>query len=496
MSGSSLKRRALSGLLWSLVQSWGGRAVTFVLFLVLARLLTPAELGLMAAVSVVIFLVALVAEQGFGDAIVQRQSLEPRDANAPFFVALATCACLVVAVVATADLIERWMKAPGLAPYLRVTALFAPVSTAYLFQEAWYRRALDFRPLALRMLVATLLSGAVGVALAMRGFGVWSLVVQSAVMTIVSAMWVWARPRWVPGRDANWTAFGEMARFSANVLGTRLLDFASTRVVEILIAAKFGVVALGLYAVGARVYQTLIQLLFGAVQSVSLGTFSRIAHDRSKMRDGYLATVCLASAGSLPLFVGIAAVAPELTLFLFGQRWADSANVMRPLMLLGALQCVQFMNGPISNALGRPDYLLKLNLLKATSVVTVLLLLPGMSVAEMTVHLALAPLVATPASYWIVIRLLDLRLKQLASRTLPFALAAAAGYGVVHFLRPLVTTHVTTIPIASALLLGSAFALTYAIAALSGLETLRADLACIGLGRAGLGGQGRSSSPD
>lgn len=464
MSGS-LKRQALGALVWSLVQSWGGRASTFLLFLVLARLLSPADLGLMTVVALVVNIVALVAEQGFGDAIVQRKALKPDDANLPFVVALCTLAVLSVIVWFSADRISGWLNAPGLPPYLRVTIVFTPVTTVYAFQEAFYRRDLDYRPLALRMLAGSLVAGAAGIVLAVSGAGIWSLVAQTVILSVVSAIWVWRRPHWKPRARFDRASFAQMYRYSISVLGTRLLDFVGTRTIEFLIATQMGMVALGLYTVGSRIYQTFIQLLFGATQSVLLGAFSKVSHDIAKLRHGLLTSLTAAAALCSPAFVGVAALAPEIAVVLFGSQWKSSADVMRPLMLLGAVQCVQFLNGSVFAAIGRTDYVLKLNLVKTAFVVATLVLVRTTDPGRLTIVMAAAQMVTMPVVFHLGVRAVDTTVSELLRRIGPFAVACSLAFGATAVIR---TVHLAegSPAWASLVILGIVFVSVYSAAAL------------------------------
>jgi O-antigen/teichoic acid export membrane protein len=463
---ADLKRRALTGLLWSLVQSWGGRAATFVVFLVLARILSPGELGLMTVVTLIFSATTLIAEQGFGDAIVQRRNLHADDANLPLAFALGCIAVLIALVFLGADSLERWLNAPGLTPYLKATIVFAPLSTLYSFQEAFFRRDLEFKPLAIRMIVASVISGACGIALALAGAGIWSLVAQAIAMNAISVVWVWWKPKWRPSRRVDVTSFRELFRYSSHILGTRVLDLVAVRTIEVLIAAQLGVIALGFYTVGSRVYQTFVQLMFGAVQSVLLGTFAKVSDDTEKLRNGLFAAMTGAALVASPTFVLLAAVADEIVVVLFGTVWEASAAVMRPMMLLGALQCVQFVNGSVFAARGRPDFVLKLNVVKTGCIVLVLLFARAPDAGSMAVAMVLANLVTSPVVFWLGMRAVGATPADLARRLGPAVLCSACAYAATVAIR---TSGMLPDgrPMIAMVVLGSAFVVTYAATVLA-----------------------------
>jgi O-antigen/teichoic acid export membrane protein len=462
---SDIKRRALSGLFWAMFQNWSAKGLSFLLFLILARLLTPAQLGVAAAISVVIALVGLIAEQGFSDAIVQRRNLKDADINLPFYSSLFISCLMAATVVLLAGQVERWMNVPGLSPLLMVASATLPLTALSMFQEAMYRRRLLFRQLAIRMLVTASIAGAVAVACAYAGMGSWSLVIQALVMSGLNATWLWYRPMWKPGRAIDTGSYKEIVGFSGHVLASRVLDVITMRSIEALIVGLHGAAALGLYAVGARVFQTLMQLLTAAVTNVSLGTLSHFAHDIERLRRAFMKTLMASAALGVPLFIGGAALSHELAVFLFGSKWAAAGDVMNILMTLGALQCVQSMNGPTFSALGRPRYHAWIALLKMVTVVAAIALVPTGNVVELTVVFAIAQVVTTPLSYGLLVRCLDLRMRDIVYEVAPFYIAAGLGYAAVQMLRPqLAQTGMHLVP--TLLVLAVCFSAVYALCVL------------------------------
>jgi O-antigen/teichoic acid export membrane protein len=427
VSGRDIRRLALSGLFWAMVQNWSGKGLSLVLFLILARLLTPAQLGVAAAINVVIVFVSLIAEQGFSDAIVQRRNLQDADINLPFFSALSISSVLALLVVLFASRIEQWMNVAGLAPLLATAAATLPLAAMTMFQEALYRRQLLFRQVAIRMLLTSTIAGIVAVACAYAGMGSWSLVVQALVMNALNVIWLWYRPLWWPSRQVNTDSYKQIVRFSGSILAARVSDAVGTRSIELLIAALHGPVALGLYAVGAKVFQTLMQLLSSGVATVSLGALSHVAEEEGRLARAYMKTLMASAAIAMPIFLLVAATSREWTLLLFGSKWQGSAEIMQILMLLGALQCVQFANGATFSALGRPRYVAWSAALKACTAILAMALVPTHGVVELTVVFALSQLAATPMTYVWLSRCLQLPLMTMARGVLPFY--AAAGFG-------------------------------------------------------------------
>ncbi|CAN0627638.1 Polysaccharide biosynthesis protein [Burkholderia multivorans] len=425
-----LRAHTARGLAWAFGQAWGGKILTLVTYLLLARWLNPAEVGLASAVMLVLSLVVMIAEGGFGDAIVQRASLRDDDMELPFVMSMGMAIALAAGLAALAGRVESWMGVPGLAPYLRVACVFVPVGAASAFQEGLYKRRLDFRTLAVRQLVSVAVAGAVAIALAIAGAGAWSLIAQAATFMTVSALWLWRKPVWRP--RGRWVAhtFGAIARFGSHVVASRMIDWCATRTVDLIVVALYGAAGLGVYAIGAKLYQTALELLCRAATDVALSVLSRVANDERKMAAMYLDVTGFSAMVAAPLFVLMAALSHDITIVLFGVRWAESANVMTSLMGLGAIQTVQFVNGAFLSARGRPNVTMWLTSVKLVLVAGVMFCLPSHDVAGLTWLYVGAVIVITPLSFGTVIAELSVDIGRLLRQLLPpyaVALASAAA---------------------------------------------------------------------
>lgn len=408
--------------LWALAQNWGGRAITFLLFLVLARILTPADFGLAAASALILLLITQTAELGFGDALVQRTTLSHTDVNLPFYASLLIATLLSLLVVLYSSTIESVLHLPGLSTVLSVAVLSAPLSTSMLFQEAIFRRNLEYRVLATRTIVANTLAGLISVAAAMAGLGVWSLVLQAYLATLLGNYWLWRRALWLPSGSFNPKSTRDLATYGSSVLLTRWLDFASTRALDFTIAVSYGTTALGMYTAGSRIYLTLLQLLQSAVSDVALSWVSRFSDDRPRLAASYMRTFSFSALIASPMFLMLAIGSPEVTHLLLGPKWTDVDRIARPLLLVGAIQCVQFLNAVFLGAVGRPSLVAGLNVLKLAAVSATLPYIKDGGLEVLVVGYSLCQLVTTPFSFGFIIMVIGVP----SSRVLPAMLRISA----------------------------------------------------------------------
>jgi O-antigen/teichoic acid export membrane protein len=433
-----LFEQAKHGIIWSVVQNWGGKLLAFGLSILLARLLNPTDFGIASAASLVLLLIPLIAEFGFSDAILQRQGLKWTDINLPFYVSVAAATVMVAGVMIFSDSIAAQLGVEGLGLYIVAIAATVLINAPSAFQEAMYKRHLKFRTLAIRTFLTNILGGGVAVLFAWYGFGIWSFVVSAYVGSLLNLVWLWWTPEWKPGVELDIPAFRQMVRFGAPVVVQRLVDFGANKFIDVLIIGNLGMAAYGLYTVGSRLYLTMMQLLQGAFYDVSLAVLSTASSDRERMARTYLKTIGMAATFLSPIFVVVAAVSPEVAHVLLGDRWKGVEDVMTPLLLLGALQCVQFINGPFISARGRPELTLIAGLVKSASAILALILIPSHDVKSMTIVFALSLLAATPVTYYFVIRELGLSVFSVMKILFWSLCNGAICFFAVRFARPYV----------------------------------------------------------
>lgn len=409
---------------WSLVQSWVGRALAALVFMALARLLRPVDFGIAATAFLALNVLSLVTEFGFGDALVQRAELTPEDVNLPFFASVGGAVAFGALGAAASRLLASALGNPGLTRYLAGACALLPLMAVAGFQEALYRRALRFRELAMRTFLGVLAGGAVGIAAALAGLGPWAVIGQFAAQTLTSIACLWRSADWVPSRRVAPGSFRAIAGFGVNLLGVRLVDFATLRSVDLLVLTKFGPIALGLFAVSSRLYQLLMQVFQTSISSVGLSVLSRLAEDRARLRRLLVRSCSISATVGTPVFLALAALAPEVNRLMFGPRWVDAERVMRPLLLIGGLHCIQFTLGAFLTAVGRPQLLFRLMVVKAALVLVPLLAIHAGTLERLAIIYACALAGELPFILLVTCRVLAMDVRALG-RPVAMPLAAA-----------------------------------------------------------------------
>jgi O-antigen/teichoic acid export membrane protein len=359
----SIKEKAIKGIVWSVIQNWGSQVVSLIVFFVLARLLAPDAFGLVALANIFLALMQTFLNQGFAQALIQTQELKPEKIDTAFWTNLGIGILLTGMSWIGADVIASLFKQPELAPILRGFSLLFFINSTSNIQQALLERNLKFKAIAIRSLVGTFVGGCVGIIMALSNFGVWSLVCQQIAQEVVGALLLWNASEWRPKFRFSHDYFREMFSFGINILGFNFLSFLNTRADDFLIGYFLGTVALGYYAISYRILGVMTQLLISTANQVALPTFSRLQLDIDKFRQAFYAATQFTSVISFPVFLGVAALAPELVILLFGQQWIPSIPVLQILSFSGIFKSVNFFRNSLFIAMGKPSWSVWIGLL-------------------------------------------------------------------------------------------------------------------------------------
>lgn len=355
----SLRQQAIRGAMWSALEKWGAQLVSTVIFLLLARLLGAEAFGLVALANVFMYFMQIFLDQGFAQAIIQKDELDPEHLDTAFWTSVLMGALFLSIVLAAAGVVANFYNEPELAPIIRwmsISFLLAGLSSV---QSAILQRNMQFKVFAARSLVATAACGVAGVGAAFMGLGVWSLVIKEVVFGLAGAVMLWSASSWRPGFRFSSKHFGELFSFGINIVGFNFLDFFNRRSDDLLIGYFLGPVALGYYSVAYRLLLTMIKLLTTVTAQVALPTFSRIQKEPGRMRKAFYKTTSYTSFVSFPSFLGVAVLAPELVQILFGNDWLPSISVMRILALIGILHSIQYFASTVLLAMNKPFWRLR-----------------------------------------------------------------------------------------------------------------------------------------
>ena len=338
---------------WSYAMSWAQQLASIAVFLILARLLAPAQFGVLAIAMVLIAFLQLFVEQGLTIALVRRKALDDAHLNAAFWVTLASSLLLGTGAFAIAGWWGRLYALPELASVVRALALLPVLLGLSVVQAALLQRAMAFRTLAVRTTVAVTLGGLVGILLALLGFGVWALVAQHLVSAAAGLVVLWLASPWRPGFTTTRRHALELLGFSGRTLLEALGYFTGARTATLVIGFAFGPGPAGIYSLATRLVELLQEALSRPLSKVALPRFGQVQDEPEKLRTAVLAFVTLSGAVVAPAMAALAVSSGAIT-ELLSDRWRPAAMPIKFLALAGLVAAITRFTGPLLHALGRP----------------------------------------------------------------------------------------------------------------------------------------------
>lgn len=356
------RERSAHATLWALADLGGGQAASFLIFLVLARVIGPAQYGIFAIAMSLYFLLTIIQYYGFADAVVQRAEIDACFLDTVFWCDLVLALCLVVLAQIGAPFAAKIFGDPVLEPMVRVLSLLSLLQALVTVPTALCRRALQMKVFAVRTLLSYAVGGCVGIVLALRGYGVWALVDSQVAQYIVILCVMYGRSTWRPGFHARIGASRELLRFAGHFMFAYGAKLSTERTTQLFVGLFASPTEVGYYALAWRIMFTITTLTLNPFERVALPVLSRYADDLPMFRATYRKMVLVVNSIWTPSALAFGVSAPIVIPALFGSRWAAAASVLQAMSLVSPTLGLWFLSGQALAALGQPQRFTRLSL--------------------------------------------------------------------------------------------------------------------------------------
>lgn len=321
MSTDGLGRRFVGSAGWVLLEQWSTKGVSLLLFAILARLLTPADFGLVALATAILAILQVFVNSGFSKALIQKPKLAPADASTAFWTSAAISVVVYGALVLCAPLLASAFRQPELALVLIVMGSILPISALSRVPAALLSRDFAFKKLSLRTMASTIAGAVIALPLAVYGAGVWALVAQAVAEAVIAVVVLWTSTSWRPRWEFSFLSLKTLWRTGVSLLGIELLDTVQSQVDKLVVGALFSTTELGIYSLAQRLGVMLQELVSSVITRVSLTTFSRAQGDLGRVSRIFRQLTFATATLSFPVFAIVAVLGPQIIPFLFGTGW-------------------------------------------------------------------------------------------------------------------------------------------------------------------------------
>ncbi len=406
--GDGMRRRVLGGVGWKIgtqVVLQGTRAAVAI---VLARLLTPFDFGLVGLALVFATLMLVFGDLGLGSALVHRATLRPGDRLTVFWTTLYAGVMLALLGIAVSGLVADFFGEPEVQPlFMALAASFVLVSLGAT-HSALLNRAMNFRALEASQMVAGVAGGAVGVATALLGGGPWAIVNMAIATSFVYVVLLWACCPWRPRFTFSTAALRSMGVYSGNVMGYGFLQYFERNADNLLIGRFLGATPLGLYTLSYNLMLYPVTKIGDPVRQVLFPAFSRIQDDAARIGSLWIRVSRAIGAVTLPAMAGLIIVAPDFVPVVLGERWNDAVPIIQVLAWAGILLSLQAVHGSVLLARNRSGWLLRWGIVSVVAAVASFVAGLPWGVVGVATAFAIATTVLMPAYTQVVARTVGL----------------------------------------------------------------------------------------
>ena len=361
---SSLKQKAITGVKWTFLDQAGSLGISFLVGIVLARLLQPSEYGLLGMVTVFTAIATVFTDSGFGQAMVRKTDLTEEDKLTAFWFSCGMGILVYFALFISAPWVSVFYKEPQLTDILRITSIPILFSGLLTIPNMIFTREINFKVTTKISFSRAILSGMVGIYMAIMGYGVWALIVQGLVSYAIGVIMFNYYCRWKIKFIFKKNSFHYLWGFGSKMLASNLINTAYSNLYQIIIGKFYSSTDLGQYQRGQSYSGLFSNTLTQVVQRVSFPTLSKMQDDTERLKYGYRKIIKMSMLVSCLGSMALAAMAKPLIVILIGEKWLPAAEYLQIICLGALLYPVHAINLNVLTVMGRSDLFLKLEIIK------------------------------------------------------------------------------------------------------------------------------------
>lgn len=369
----SLKEEAVKGTYWSAIEKLGQLVVQIIVSVVLARLLSPDDYGMIGMLSVFLLFSNIFIDSGFSEGLMRKQDCNRDDYTSVFWFNLFVSIVVYWLLYFLAPFITVYFNMPGLTVVSRVFFLSIPLNALNLIQVTILNKKLDFKKIAKYTIFSSVISGIVGITMAYKGCEVWALVVRVLLNTVIYSFFLWKHSVWHPVFSFSIAPLKSIWGFSSNLLATKILNTLFNNVYTFIIAKVYSSKELGFYS-QANKYATIpSSLTEGILGRVAFPVLAKLQNNIGSLRENYKKLFLCIVFVLLPAMVLMNILADDLVLLLLTDKWASSIPYFKVICVMGITYPLQTLSITVLKVRGLSGMILKLEFVKKILIVLIIL---------------------------------------------------------------------------------------------------------------------------
>ena len=371
---NDIKKSVFSNLFWRFLERIGAQGISFIVSIVLARLLAPNYYGTIALVTVFIAILQVFVDSGLGNALIQKKNADDLDFSTVFYFNLIVCFIIYLCLYFFAPFISHFYNDNSMTSIIRVLGLTIIISGLKNVQQAYISRNMLFKTFFFATIGGTLISGVLGIVLAFFGAGVWALVFQHLSNSLIDTIIIWFTVEWRPKRLFSFSRFASLFSYGWKLLASSLLDTIYTNLRNLIIGKVYTQADLAYYTNGQKIPELVALNVNTSIGSVLFPALSKEQDNKALLKCHVRRSIRISSYIMWPMLIGIAVCAKSIILILLTDKWLPVVPYLQIACISYGLMPIHTTNLQAINAMGRSDLFLKLEILKKIIGVVVLIL--------------------------------------------------------------------------------------------------------------------------
>lgn len=394
MVTDSLKQKTTKGLLWSSVERFSNQGMSFLFSVILARMLDPSDFGIIAMITIFFAVAQSFVDSGFSNALVRKTDRREEDLSTCFYFNIGVGIMAYIVLFLIAPLVASFYNQPILSPIIRITGLSVVLNSLCVVQQALFTIKIDFKSQAKVTLSATIISGIVGVVLAYQGYGVWALVWQGVVLSLVRMGLLWLMSKWRPTTGFSKSSFNYLFGYGSKLLASGLLDTIYNNIYPIVIGKFYTPAQLGNYSRALSFAQLPSSNITSILQRVTFPVLSTIQDDIPRLQANYRRLLKLSAFIVFPLMTGLAAVAFPMIRTILTPKWEGCSFYLQIICFALMWYPIHAINLNLLQVKGRSDLFLRLEIIKKIVGVCIMCITIPLGITAMCIGMVASSLIS------------------------------------------------------------------------------------------------------
>lgn len=426
-----LKAKVAQGVAWSMAEKFGSMLLTMAVRFVILRLLTREILGFMSIPSAVVTVLLVIVDGGFSQSLVRHRNPGPYDYKSVFIFNLLVATALYLLLVATMPFVARWYDMPEIARITPVFFLLLPLNALCTVQNAIFTRQFRFELLSKVTFFSSLVGGLAAIALALAGWGIWSLVAERVLAAAVRAALLWWLSEWRPRGACGIAPIREMAPFGYSLMATDLISNFYGKIPQFFLGKLYSPATLGSFDQAVKIKDMPATTGMQAIQNVTFPALAKIRDDAPKFAESYRQVVMVVAYVMFPLMLGMSAVAHDMFAVLLGREWMPTVPYFEVVCLSGIFYTVGLVASNVLKAQCRGPLIVRLEIVKKILMTVVFAVTIPHSVMAVVWGLVVIAACEMVVNFGAARRFTTLSIRRILVTLLPVALVSAAMYAAV-----------------------------------------------------------------